>query len=200
MRRGFGLGRPPGPWSGAWPPGQPGQPGGQPGWTTGQWVDAATGAFTMWAQWLDAWSAMARSIVTGGAEPAGAWPPPPMSPPGRSPTGAPSHTHAHPHAHAGTGALRLAVELRTARAVSVQLELSPGSGVAAAGPPATLEVYGLLAPAATGAPPITNVTVAIADGGVTVTLGSIDQHPAGTYAGAVLTAGRACGTLTVRLT
>jgi len=192
VRRGFGLGRPPGPWGGAWPPGQPGQPG----WTTGQWVDAATGAFTMWAQWLDAWSALARSIVTGGAEPAGAWPPPPVSTTGRSPAGAPSHTHAH----AGTGALRLAVELRTARAVSVQLELSSGSGVIASGPSTALEVYGLLAPAATGAPPITDVTVAIAGGGVTVTLGSLEQHPAGTYAGAVLTAGRACGTLTVRLT
>jgi hypothetical protein len=103
----------------------------------------------------------------------------------------------------GTGALRLAVELRTARAVSVQLELSSGSGVSgvsAPGLPAALEVYGLLAPAATAAPPITDVTVAIADGGVTVTLGSLEHHPAGTYAGAVLTAGRACGTLTVRLT
>jgi hypothetical protein len=49
------------------------------------------------------------------------------------------------------------------------------------------------------APPITDVRVAIAGGAVTVALGGIEHHPAGTYAGAVIAAGRACGTLTVRL-
>ncbi|HEX8111464.1 MAG TPA: hypothetical protein VF516_27225, partial [Kofleriaceae bacterium] len=70
--------------------------------------------------------------------------------------------------------------------------LQPGAGGA-------LEVHGLLAPAAAAAPPITDVTVAVAGGTVTVAIGAIDHHPAGTYAGAVLAAGRACGTLTVRL-
>jgi hypothetical protein len=123
---------------------------------------------------------MARSPMAGGAEPAGAWPPVPS----RS---------APPVPALGTaGALHLTVELRAPRAVSVQLDLAPGAGTA-------LEVHGLLAPAAAAAPPITDVSLAVADGGVTVALGSIEQHPAGTYAGAVLAAGRACGTLTVRL-
>jgi hypothetical protein len=194
VRRGFGLGRYPAGAAGAWGSGNgtswPGAwSGGQPGWSTGQWVDAMTGAVTLWAQWIDAWSAMARSVITGGAEPAGAWSSPrspsPPSPP--SPAAAPA---------TGTGALHLAVELRTARAASVQLDLAsvPAPGVA-------LEVHGLLAPPAAAAPPITDVTVSVADdGGVTVALGSLEHHPAGTYAGAVLAAGRACGTLTVRLT
>jgi hypothetical protein len=80
-----------------------------------------------------------------------------------------------------------------ARAASVQLDLPPG----AAGP---LEIHGLLAPAQAKAPPITDVTVEVAGGTVTVAIGGIEHHPAGTYAGAVLAAGRACGTLTVRLT
>src|SRR5205814_1480150 len=92
-----------------------------------------------------------------------------------------------------TGALHLTVELRTPRAASVELDLSPGATTA-------FEVHGLLAPAAAAAPPITDVSLAVEGGGVHVTLGSIDQHPAGVYAGAVLAAGRACGTLTVRLT
>jgi hypothetical protein len=177
VRRGFGLGRDPSPGPSG-PPWMGGSPAGPwaGAFTTGQWVDAMTAAFAQWTQWLDAWVAMARSSsMGGGAEPAGAWPPAP----------------AHP-APPATAALRLTVELRSARAVTVQLDLAPGADAA-------LEVHGLLAPAAAAALPITDVTVAVADGGVTVALGSIEQHPAGTYAGAVLAAGRACGTLTVRL-
>ena len=195
VRRGFGLGRYPGAtaaggtagawgsangtsWPGAWS-------GGQPGWSTGQWVDAMTGAVTLWAQWIDAWSAIARSVITGGAEPAGAWSGP------RAPS-----PPAPASAAAGTRALHLTVELRTARAASVQLDLA-----SVPAPAVALEVHGLLAPPVAAAPPITDVTVSVAaDGGVTVALGSIEHHPAGTYAGAVLAAGRACGTLTVRLT
>jgi hypothetical protein len=195
VRRGFGMGRPPGagpmpgapgsvgPWAGPWNSGS-----GQ--WTTGQWVDAMTGAVTLWAQWMDGWMAMARSVMTGGADPGrGMWPAAPGAQP--APPGAQS---ARPGSAAGSaaGALRLTVELRTARAVSVQLDLSSVG--------AALEVHGLLAPPAAAAPPITDVTVAIVDGAAVVTLGSIEHHPAGTYAGAVLAAGRACGTLTVRLT
>lgn len=177
VRRGFGLG-------GAPSPGAPWMPVAGPGpWTTGQWVDTMAGAFTMWAQWVDAWSTTARSMTSGGrpggAEPGpGTWSP---APPGPAPSSA------------AAGPLHLTVELRTARAASVELDLSPGVSAA-------LEVHGLLAPAAAAAPPITDVSVAIVDGGVKVGLGSIEHHPAGTYAGAVLAAGRACGTLTVRLT
>jgi hypothetical protein len=192
VRRGFGLGRPPvgsgsaaGPaWPGPWSNGR----GPMAAWTTGQWVDAMTGAFTLWAQWMDAWTAMARSAATGGDPGPGPWPAPsPASQAASQPPASPSPSSASSVA----GALRLTVELRTARAVSVQLDLSPVTGA--------LEVHGLLAPPAAAAPPITDVTVAVADGGAVVTLGSLEQHPAGSYAGAVLCAGRACGTLTVRL-
>jgi hypothetical protein len=184
VRRGFGV---------------PGGPAGglfQGPWTTGQWVDAMTGVVTQWAQWMDAWSSMARSALGGGGAPGrlGSWPAGPLgsarapSAPAESPSPAPSGAPA---------ALRLSVELRTARAVSVELELS--AAVAASGA-AAFEIHGLLAPAVAAAPPITDISLGVADGGVRVTLGSVDQHPAGTYAGAVLSAGRACGTLTVRLT
>lgn len=184
VRRGFGVGSDPasgpawaggmfqGPWTGPW--------------TTGQWVDAMTGAVTQWAQWMDACSSMVRSAMGGGATPGpAAWPssgPRPSSPPPPSPSPA-----------GAAAALRLTVELRTTRAVSVELDLSAGGATA-------FEVHGLLAPAAAAAPPITDISLTVVDGGVHVTLGSLDQHPAGTYAGAVLAAGRACGTLTVRLT
>ena len=194
VRRGFGVAGDPstgsawaggafqGPWMGPWM-----------GSSTGQWVDAMTGAFTQWAQWMDAWSSMVRSAMGGGTEPGpGTWPPP-ASPTSRSgpPTSTPSSSSS---SLSGTaGALRLTVELRTARAVSVELDLSPGAATG-------FEIHGLLAPPAAAAPAITDVSLAVVDGGVHVTLGSLDQHPAGTYAGAVLAAGRACGTLTVRLT
>lgn len=188
VRRGFGLGRAPSmgapagvtpgaPWEGASPPWS------MSPWTPGAWGDAMTSAFTMWAQWVEGWSSAARSLV-GGAVPGtaglGTWPAG-GSPP--SPVAAP----------VAAAPLQLVVELRAARAATVQLDLPSG----ASGP---LEVHGLLAPPAAAAPPITDVTVAVSAGAVTVTLGGIDQHPAGTYAGAVLAAGRACGTLTVRLT
>ncbi|HEU4731216.1 MAG TPA: hypothetical protein VFT22_25155 [Kofleriaceae bacterium] len=168
MRRGFGLAGDP-----AAGPGGPGMPG---PWTAGQFVDAMTGAFTQWAQWMDAWSAMARSAMGG----PGAWPGPgPAAQPAPSPA-----TAAAP--------LRVTVELRCARAASVALELSPG----AIGP---FEVHGLLAPASAAAPPITDVAFTMTGDGVKISVGAIDQHPAGTYAGAVLAQGRACGTLTLRL-
>lgn len=193
VRRGFGLGRvpfPEPPWGGA--SGDPGRPVGP--WTTGQWVDAMTGAFAMWTQWLDGWSAAARSVMGGGAPrdgAPGAWP--------ASPWGAPSSPAAPAPASpsAGTaGPLHVVVEIRAARAACVQLDLLPGL---APGAGSALEVHGLLAPAAAAAPPITEVTVAVAAGQVTVAIGGIDHHPAATYAGAVLAAGRAAGTLTVRL-
>jgi hypothetical protein len=136
-----------------------------------------TSATAQWAQWIDAWSAMARSMMNGAAPAQGARPPSPSP------------------AQPAAAVLHVTVELRAARAASVQLDLtgSPPPGTA-------LEVHGLLAPPAAAAPPITDVTVAVGDGGVQVALGSLDHHPAGTYAGAVLAAGRACGTLTVRLT
>lgn len=180
VRRGFGFGRDPastpswGPWTGG-PLAGP--------WTTGQWVDAMTSATAQWTQWVDAWSAMARSMMYGAEPVQGA------RPPAQAPSPAPSSSQ--PHA----AALHVTVELRTARAASVQLDLTGDPP-----PGAALEIHGLLAPPAAAAPPITDVTVAVADGGVRVALGSVDHHPAGTYAGAVLAAGRACGTLTVRLT
>jgi hypothetical protein len=188
VRRGTGLGRVPflePPWGGAGS-GDPARPAGP--WSTGQWVDAMTGAFAMWAQWVDGWSAAARSVMAGGAPrdaAPGAWPASPWSspPPGPAPA-SPSRP------------LHVVVEIRAARAACVQLDLvsgiAPGAGSA-------LEIHGLLAPAAAGAPPITEVTVAVAAGQVTVAIGGIDHHPAATYAGAVLAAGRAAGTLTVRL-
>lgn len=186
VRRGFGLGRPPGAGaSGSSAPGAswPAWASGRPGpWTTGQWVDAMTGAFTLWAQWMDAWAGMARSVMPG--EGAAMWPPGPTAQAGSPPS--PSAVPA-----ASAGALRFTVELRTARAAWVQLDLPPVTGA--------LEVHGLVAPPAAAAPPITDVAIAITDGCAVVTLGSLEQHPAGTYAGAVLSAGRACGTLTVRL-
>lgn len=199
VRRGFGVAGDPstGPATGpAWAGGLFQGPWTGP-WTTGQWVDAMTGAFTTWAQWMDAWSSMVRATMGGAAEP-GAWPPAASSgsrsgtarPASPSPSSPPSSS---PSSQGATGALHLTIELRTARAASVELDLSPGATTA-------FEVHGLLAPAATAAPPITDVSLAVVDGGVHVTLGSIDQHPAGVYAGAVLAAGRACGTLTVRLT
>jgi len=194
VRRGFGV---PGERSGpAWAGGLFQGPWTGP-WSTGQWVDAMTGALTQWAQWMDAWSSMVRTAMGGEAQ--GTWPPAPAG--SRAPAAPPypppaSSAAASPASSSGTGAagaLRLTLELRTARAASVELDLLPGATTA-------FEVHGLLAPPAAAAPPITDVTLAIVDGGVHVTLGSIDQHPAGVYAGAVLAAGRACGTLTVRLT
>jgi hypothetical protein len=180
VRRGFGPDRAssPGlpwmPWAGAWTGGPPGP------WTTGQWVDGMTRAFATWAQWFDAWSATARSIVGGSSadhtDPV----------PGTAPPVAPAPFPA-------ARPLQVTVELRSARAVSVELDLLPGA-------PAALEVLGLLAPRAAAAPPITDVSIAVTDGAVTIGLGSVEHHPAGTYVGAVLAAGRACGTLTVRLT
>jgi hypothetical protein len=149
-----------------------------------------TGAFTQWAQWVDAWTQMARSAGESG------WPGAmgsALRASGPAPASAPSAAAAAATG-ASAGASRVTVELRSARAVTVDLDLSTAPGAGAA-----LEVPGLLASAATGAPPITDVTVALGPGGITVALGSIDQHPAGTYAGAVLSAGRALGTLTVRL-
>jgi hypothetical protein len=191
VRRGFGGGRAPGPdlpwlpWAGAGTSGGTGdplRPTASP-WTTGQWVDTMTSAFTMWTQWVDGWSAAARSVMTGTASPAGsgpgAWPTTP------APASAPVPSAAGP--------LHVVVQLDAARAASVQLDLSPGAAGA-------LEVHGLLAPASAAAPPITDVTVTVAEGAVTVAIGGIEHYPAGTYAGAVLAAGRACGTLTVRLT
>jgi hypothetical protein len=204
VRRGFGLGRDPSsgsaaatPWAGAWTgAGLPGPLTGR--WTTGQCVDAMTGAFTWWAQWFDAWSSMARSVMSGGAEPApGAWPP--STSPSQSPSPSPSpYEPASPSA--APGALHVTIELRTPRAVSVELDLATRPASDSSPGAVALAVHGLLAPAAAAAPPITDVTVAMVDRGFAVTLGSLDHHPAGTYAGAVLAAGRACGTLTVRLT
>ncbi|HEX7841432.1 MAG TPA: hypothetical protein VF469_28360, partial [Kofleriaceae bacterium] len=182
VRRGFGPGRVPSPgppwmpWVGAWTGGPPGP------WTTGPWIEAMQGAFTTWAQWFDAWSGTARSIVGGGgadhAEPVPGESPPVPPSPAPSPVARPLH---------------ITVELRCARAASVELDLLPGA-------PAALEIRGLLAPPAAAAPPIIDVTLAVADGAVTIALGSVEHHPAATYVGAVLAAGRACGTLTVRLT
>ena len=204
VRRGFGLGRDPSggtasPWA-AWAGGPLAGP-----WTTGQWVDAMTSAAAQWTQWFDAWSTMARSMMTGAGPGNGAGP---GDPPGGAGTASRPTLAA---AHAATGALRVTVELRSARAASVELDLTGEPP-----PGAALEVHGLLAPPAAGAPPITDVTVTVvhsrhsghgghghghaSSGGITNALGSIDQHPAGSYAGAVLAAGRACGTLTVRLT
>jgi hypothetical protein len=203
VRRGFGLGRDPSaspaglpwlPWAGGPLSGSPtgsfsGASAGpwMGGWTTGQWVDTMTTAFTQWTQWIDAWSAMARSSLPGGGEAPASWAPAPSRPgaPGAAPSPAPS---------AAPAALRLTVELRSPRAVTVELDLPSG-----AAPGTALEVHGLLAPPAAAAPPITDVSLVVTDGGVSVALGSLDQHPAGSYAGAVLAAGRACGTLTVRL-
>ena len=198
VRRGFGLGDP----ASAGAPGRPpwmafggagaGAAGPWSAWTTGQWVDAMSGAFAQWAQWFDAWTAMARS-------PAGesGWPAPPTrrasdpGPTSAAPGASPASATA---ASVAPAAPRITVELRSARAVTVELDLTT-----APGPGTALEVPGLLAPASAGAPPITDVAVALGAGGVTVALGSLDQHPAGIYAGAVLSAGRALGTLTVRL-
>ncbi len=198
VRRGFGLGRAPSPGAapGAASGGAPGAPWlpwdaasplrSMSPWATGPWVDAMTSAFTMWAQWIEGWSSAARSLA-GGAPPGdaglGAWPA------GVSP---PSPVSSSTPAPVAAGPVQLVVELRTARAATVQLDLAPGAGGA-------LEVHGLLAPPVAAAPPITEVTVAVSGGAVTVALGGIEQHPAGIYAGAVLAAGRACGTLTVRL-
>jgi len=192
VRRGFGVGRDPvspPPWSGGPLAGPRHGP-----WSTGQWIDAMTGVVTQWSQWMDVWSSAARSALSshggGSAEP---WPaswssaPPPLASPSPSPS--PSGAAA---AAAAVGGLRVALELRTARAITVEVDLSP---VGATG----YEVHGLLAPAALAAPPITEVSLAIADGVVTVAIGSLEHHPAGRYAGAVLAAGRACGTLTVHL-
>jgi len=63
---------------------------------------------------------------------------------------------AAPPVASASRALHLTVELRTARAVTVQLDLSPGDAT-------TFEVYGLLAPAAAAAPPITDVRLTVAD-------------------------------------
>jgi hypothetical protein len=192
VRRGFGGGRAPVPdlpwlpWAAAGTSGGTGdplRPTASP-WSPGQWVDAMTSAFTMWTQWVDGWSAAARSVMTGGGAPAagsgpGAWPPTPTPAPVPVPGAA--------------GPLQVVVQLDAARAASVQLDLSPGAAGA-------LEVHGLLAPASAAAPPITDVTVTVAERAVTVAIGGIEHYPAGTYAGAVLVAGRACGTLTVRLT
>ena len=93
---------------------------------------------------------------------------------------------------ASKAARALRVELRTARMATVEVELSPDAG-------AGLEVHGLVAAPALAAPPITDVTIAVIDGGIAIGLGSVEHHPAGTYTGAVIAAGRACGTLTVRL-
>jgi hypothetical protein len=187
MRRGFGLARDPSAagwasWAAPWTGAGGAQPPWMGGWTTGQWIDAMTGAYAQWVQWLDAWSSVARSAAGGGEPVAGARTHASGSP--ASPAGGTAHPAAP---------LRLTVEVRSARAVCVQLDLLPGAD-------APFEVNGLLAPAAAGAPPITDVTVALVDGAAVIALGSIDQHPAATYAGAVLAAGRACGTLTVRLT
>jgi len=186
MRRGFGLSRDPSApgwasWAAPWTA-MGAQAPWMGGWSTGQWVDAMTSAYAQWVpqwvQWVDAWSSVARSAV--GGSPVGAHPPAPTS----SGTAGTAHS---------AGALRLTVEVRSARAVCVQLDLLPGAA-------APFEINGLLAPAAAGAPPITDVAISIVDGAAAIALGSIDQHPAATYAGAVLAAGRACGTLTVRLT
>src|SRR3954469_22775876 len=71
VRRGFGAGRAPFPelpwmpWAGAGSgggTGDPGRPMASP-WTPGQWVDTMTSALAMWAQWVDGWSAAARSLM-----------------------------------------------------------------------------------------------------------------------------------------
>ena len=180
VRRGFGVSGDPTTSSG-WAGGRWQAPSSGPSsgsWTTGQWVDAVTGAVTQWVQWVEAWTSMVRasaaSAASGPARASLASPPAPADAP------APRTT------------LQLTVELRTARAVRVELDLTPGAA-------ATFEVHGLLGPAAAAAPPITDVSLTLVDGRVNVALGSIEQHPAGTYAGAILAAGRACGTLTVRL-
>jgi hypothetical protein len=175
-----------------------------------------TGAVAQWTQWVDAWATMARSMVGGdgrawsppqppaGAEDAGtAWsarPPEadgsawPARPPEADGPAWPARTPET--ARASSSVPRVTVELRSARAVTVELDLSSG-----ALPPAgtAVEVHGLVAPPAAAAPPITDVAIAVVDAGFTIALGSLDHQPAGTYAGAVLVAGRACGTLTVRL-
>jgi len=230
VRRGFGLGGDaPGaqafasPWAastrmGPWSPTAG-------SWTTGQWIDAMTGAAAQWTQWVDAWATMARSMIGGdgrawsppqppvGASDAGtAWSARPPEVGGdhgsaRPPEVSDDHWPARPTeaggsarppeaAPASSSGPRVTVELRSARAVTVELDLS-----SAALPPAgtALEVHGLVAPPAAAAPPITDVAVAVVDAGFTIALGSLEHQPAGTYAGAVLVAGRACGTLTVRL-
>lgn len=179
-------------------------------WTTGQWIDAMTGAVAQWTQWVDAWATMARSMVGGDGR---AWSPP-QPPAGTGAAWAARPPEAGGHggaarppedggaarppetAPASSSVPRVTVELRSARAVTVELDLS-----SAALPPAgtALEVHGLVAPPAAAAPPITDVAVAVVDAGFTIALGSLEHQPAGTYAGAVLVAGRACGTLTVRL-
>lgn len=161
VRRGFGVGRDTGfgtaPASAAWSP--------------GQFVDAMTGMASQWAQWMDAWTQMARTAFAGRD--------------GFARDGAAASASA-------PAPVRVTVELRSARAASVQLEL-------AALPDAPLELHGLLAPPAAGAPPITDVQLAARGDGVVISIGAIDAHPAATYVGAVLAGGRACGTLTVQL-
>jgi hypothetical protein len=192
VRRGFGVGRDgnggpwsaAGPWSmGSWAGPWSGALNGQ--WSTGQWIDAMTSAFAQWAQWMDGWSSMARSGMPGAmaaANEPGTWPPPPRAA-ATTPATTPATTTASP--------LCVQLDLRSPRAVCVQLDLTTAA--------TDLSVHGLLAPPAAAAPPITDVALTVADGAVTISLGSIDQHPAATYVGAVLAGGRACGTLTITL-
>lgn len=134
--------------------------------------DAWNGAWTT-GRWIDA---MTGALARWAAAPR------PASPPIAAPAPGPEAPRA----------VRLAVELRTARAAEVELDVSVDPGSA-------LEVHGLAATAA-AAPPIRDVAVELVDGRVVIALGALDDHPAGTYVGAVLTAGKPCGMLRVRLT
>jgi hypothetical protein len=166
---------------------EPGDAGGDgaewTGWTAGPYVDAVASAAT---RWIDAWASLVQQAITvAGAAARSAVPT-------RSAETAPS-----PSPSPGVRATaRLVVEVRSRRAASVQLDLSaPPSGDGA------LATHGLHAPPALGAPPLTEVAIAVdPDGRLRVRVDVPDTQPAGAYVGAVVgSGGDAVGTLAVRL-
>jgi nucleoside-diphosphate-sugar epimerase len=154
-------------------------------WTVGRLVDAMMGTFAQWAQGpgAAAWQGTSSPMTAAwqaASQMAPAWP-------AASPIAPPTRGAAHDPMN-----VNVDLELRSPRAVAVQLRLSPGAGPA-------LRVDALVAHAEPTAAPITDVSIACADGRVRIALGSLEHHPPGTYQGAVFSAGRACGELVVRL-
>jgi hypothetical protein len=152
------------------------------GWTAGPYVDAVAGAAT---RWIDAWASLLQQAVTvTGAAARSAVP----ARPGPAAEGAP----------APATATRLVVEVRSRRAASVQLDIDHAQRQSAGG---ALTTHGLHAPPALGAPPLTEVALAVdSDGRLRVRVEVPDTQPAGAYVGAVVTSsGDAIGTLAVRL-
>lgn len=162
-------------------PGDTGEGAEWSGWTAGPYVDAVASAAT---RWIDAWASLVQQAitVTGAAA--------------RSAVPTRSGDPAPAPAPGGRATARLVVEVRSRRAASVQLDLSatPSSD----GPLAT---HGLHAAPALGAPPLTEVAIAVdGDGRLRVRVDVPDTQPAGAYVGAVVgSGGDAVGTLAVRL-